>query len=202
MVTCCCATRTPIDTVAVTGSPVNGAVATTASHGNELVVAANGKAKAAIVVSAVESVTSLIAFELDAGEGERLAFVLNLPIEGLPDERDRAVLRAIVRNKAGFLRYLLLILAADGQMSQSLLDQMVAGTQDSSATPPESRLTDQIPLFEELVRAFSREPERIRRIGRIIRELTAEEGGEDLLPAGFATLWQTFEVAMERQPRA
>jgi hypothetical protein len=156
----------------------------------------------AITVSATESVTSLIAFELDAGEGERLAFVLNLPVTGLPDERDRAILRTIIRNKAGFLRYLLLLLAAEGQMSQSVLDQLISGEQESPGSPHEHALMDHIPLFEELVRTFSREPARIRRIGRIIKELTADEGGEALLPAGFLTLWQTFEAAMEDTPRA
>ena len=85
---------------------------------------------------------------------------------------------------------------------QSVLDQMISGEQEPSATAHEHPLMDQIPLFEELVRTFSREPERIRRIGRIIRELTADEGGEDLLPAGFIALWQTFEAAMEAAPHA
>ena len=132
----------------------------------------------------------------------RQRFVLNLPVTGLPDERDRAILRTIIRNKAGFLRYLLLLLAAEGQMSQSVLDQLLSGEQESSAIPHENAFVDQIPLFEELVRTFSREPERIRRIGHIIKELTADEGGEELLPAGFITLWRTFEAAMEHTPHA
>ena len=33
-------------------------------------------------------------------------------LRGRADERDRAILRTIVRNRAGFLRYLLLLLAA------------------------------------------------------------------------------------------
>lgn len=152
-----------------------------------------------ITVSATESVTSLIAFELDAGQGDRLAFVLNLPIEGLPDDRDRAILRTIIHNKAGFMRYLLLLLAMDGQMSQSIVDQF---TSEQGGAATSQAFMDQVPLFEELVRAFSREPERIRKIGRIIKELIADEGGEDLLPNDFIELWQTFEEALEHKSNA
>lgn len=50
-------------------------------------------------------VTGLIGFELSCDGYER-RFALNLKVQGLPDDRDAAILRRIVRNREGFLRYL------------------------------------------------------------------------------------------------
>ena len=133
-------------------------------------------------------------------QGDRLAFVLNLPIEGLPDDRDRAILRTIIHNKASFMRYLLLLLAMDGRSQPPLEPEILTGGKEGAAAL--QTFMDQVPLFEELVRAFSREPERIRKIGRIIKELIADEGGEDLLPNDFMELWQTFEEALEHKSNA
>jgi hypothetical protein len=61
---------------------------------------------------ALASLTGLVAFRLEAeAADEAAAFVLNLPVEGLPRrERDAAVVRGIVRDRESFLRYLLLLL--------------------------------------------------------------------------------------------
>jgi hypothetical protein len=63
---------------------------------------------------AIASVTGLVAFELTAvAKPRKLRLALNLPIEGLPAERDATIVRTVVRNRDGFLRYLLLLLGND-----------------------------------------------------------------------------------------
>ena len=57
------------------------------------------------------SVTGLVGFELRAASADvRLRFALNLPLENPPHEREAAVLRTVLDNREGFLRYLLLLL--------------------------------------------------------------------------------------------
>ena len=58
-----------------------------------------------------ESVTGLIAFEL-VTEIKEISFrmVLNLPVVGLPENRDDAIFRLILKTREGFLRYVLLLL--------------------------------------------------------------------------------------------
>lgn len=148
--------------------------------------------------------TGLIAFEL-AVEQPKLAmrFVLNLPLDGLPVERDVAILRLVLNNRDGFLRYLLL-----------LLGEEAAG--DAFAAPPGSgnRLwghwgdggLEALPLFEELTRAFSRGPERLAEVRRVIDKLRSADGsqqpGEETIPADFLALWAVFDQALAGQGKA
>ena len=49
-----------------------------------------------------------------------------------------------------------------------------------------------LPLFEEMVRAFSREPEKIDRISEIIEDLEKTGNLENVLPPGFEEIWEAF----------
>ncbi len=144
------------------------------------------------------SVTGLIAFRLDFAEGESLRFVLNLPVEGLPEGRDSAWLRAIVSDREGFLRYLLLLLAEENVWS--------AGTSLPNGSGQlwdigRNGGADGLPLLEQLTRALSRDPDRLRSIGDIVRKLGETEDGDEVLPPEFLTLWRVFEAAQRERNR-
>jgi hypothetical protein len=56
------------------------------------------------------AVTRFIAFELTASSGNvkrKLSFVLNLPLEGMPDDRDDRILQSIIKDSSSFVRYIL-----------------------------------------------------------------------------------------------
>ena len=71
------------------------------------------------------SLTSLVAFEARVGTGKtaaRARFALQLPIVGLPEDRDAHIVRSIVATQSAFLRYLRLLLAlAEGTPLGSLV---------------------------------------------------------------------------------
>jgi len=148
--------------------------------------------KVTLPVQALSSLTSLIAFRLVAS-GESLSFALNLPVIGMPAERDRAILRSVVNNRAGFLRYLLLLLAGlgDGADVGAVARAFGRGSSNQAASE-----FDDIPLLEELVRAFCREPKRLRKVQRLIEDITEDGEADNILPAGFLSLWQVFTEAM------
>jgi len=50
-------------------------------------------------------------------------------------------------------------------------------------------------LFEEMVRAFSRAPEKIDRIEKLINNIKEMEQYEEILPEGFDDIWQVFVAA-------
>ena len=142
---------------------------------------------------ATASITGLVAIELCAESHDlRIRFVLNLPVKGLPEERDSAVLQTVVRNKEGFLRYLLLLLGNLDFGPPPLDDNGQGG---SSAWCFGG--TGGMPLLEELVRAFCREPERLREVGRVVRRLTEGEESQKIVPEEFLDIWAVFEEAME-----
>lgn len=145
---------------------------------------------------ATESVTGLVAFELKAlAKPIALRLALNLPVEGLPENRDDAVLRRIINNPEGFLRYLLLLLGED---EDSLLAGQDMLTGRGWGRPPSgSAFSGDTPILEELVRAFSRNPERLRDVERVVNRLRQQEGAAEVVPQEFLNLWGVFKAAME-----
>ena len=126
---------------------------------------------------AVSSITRFIAFEI-ALEGDRphvppQTFVLRVPTDGLPVQaRDDAVVRQVVRNRDGFLRYLLFLLGnfdafADGEGSGS----WSPGTGSGSGFGT-------LPLLEQMTRAFCRDPSRLDSVRRVEHLRNIGSGGE------------------------
>lgn len=138
------------------------------------------------------SVTGLIAFELKTNHPDVSArFVLNLPVAGIPDERNSAILQTVISNQAGFIRYLLLLLG-----DESAAGLLEYGT-GSGLAKWLSRLADgeDIPLLEELIRAYSRYPDRLAEISGLVRELS-QESKNAIIPEKFLNLWSVFESAI------
>jgi len=139
------------------------------------------------------SITGLIAFELKTRLPDVSArFVLNLPIAGIPDERNSSILRTVISNQDGFIRYLLLLLG----------DDTAGGFPEpgngSGLARWLSRLADgeEIPLLEELTRAYSRYPDRLHEISGLVRELSSQDKQNAVIPEKFLNLWSIFESAL------
>lgn len=137
------------------------------------------------------SVTGLIAFELKTNHPDVTArFVLNIPVTGVPEERNSAILQTVISNQEGFLRYLLLLLG----------DDKVSGLDPGGGTGFAkwlARLVDgeDIPLLEELTRTYSRHPERLSEISGLVRDLS--QGSQNaIIPEDFLNLWTVFESAI------
>lgn len=142
-------------------------------------------------ILATQNVTSFTAFALNLGESV-LSFALDLPIEGAPENRDLEVLRAALRNREGFVRYLLLLLG----------DWEDGGADDVNESGWKFRWTgqspDDAPLFEMLARAFARDPARLKQVGSLVTHLTEESTADEerILPPDFEMMWRIFEQAM------
>ncbi len=153
--------------------------------------------KVAIPVQATASLTGLIAFELCA-QKQRLAFVLHLPVEGIPDERERAILRHVVSNREGFLRYLLLLLAGLGDGADVGSVARAFGSFNGSSF---TSSIDDLPLLEEMVRAFSRDPRRLEKVRQLVEDIATDGDTADVLPRGFLDYWNIFREALDDEIR-
>jgi hypothetical protein len=149
-----------------------------------------GTSAVALGPIATASVTGLVAFELRSGLCDfSICFVLNLPVENLPDSRDAAVMRTILANREGFLRYLLLLLQADDSLPDvSELVKAIGGSWRRGSTG-----FDELPLLEELTRALSRAPEKLRSVKRLVEQLVSTPEGRELVSQEFLELWQLYE---------
>lgn len=137
------------------------------------------------------SVTGLIAFELKTSHPDVTArFVLNIPVTGVPEERNSAILQTVISNQEGFLRYLLLLLG----------DDKVSGLDPGSGFGIAKWLIrlskgEDIPLLEELTRTYSRYPERLAEVSRLVRDLS--QGNQNgIVPEDFLNLWTVFQSAI------
>lgn len=149
----------------------------------------------------LESLTSFVAFMIKATSGKRevsASFVLNLQAEGMPEDRDKNILTSIIKDKNRFIRYLLLILADNP--NELLLDELLSSSsvkKNNGEDIDEVIIFDKnIPLLEELVRAFSRDPKKIDRIQRLIDDIKSAEKSEAVIPEHFEETWSAFVQAI------
>ncbi len=139
------------------------------------------------------SVTGLVAFELRAREtGATLRFSLNLPVRGLPADREACVVRTVMRNRDGFLRYLMLLFGDVAAFGGPPPDGNGSGSGGGWGAGDGSGM----PLIEGLTRAFCRDPDRLRDADATIRKLIEGDFEEEIVPARFRVMWEVFRDAL------
>lgn len=141
--------------------------------------------------------TSFFAFEMTSWDGNHVRqFVLNIPLENIPVDRQHAILRHLLSDRDRVLRFLLLLLSdsdalgfahwlaegSDGHGQSSFLHTMFGET-----------------LFESLVRALDRDPARLDQVARIIADLRQSQEGVELVPDDFDSVWQPVWEVHRRQ---
>lgn len=141
------------------------------------------------------AVTAFVAFEMTSPPApDSCRFVLNLPVDGMPEERRAAMVRTIVANREGFLKYLLFLLAdidEDGLPNDVLLAVTAGGTQNGYS------LQSALPLLEEMTRALSREPARLDSIQSLIEDLVRTEEGRQMVDEQFLRLWEVYAAVLK-----
>lgn len=142
-------------------------------------------------------VTRFLAIDMqEIATSQTVLFSTGLPIEGLPAERDAAIMRSVINDRKTFLRYLRLLLTALGD---SLAAALAARGNGSGGGWP-SALADDEPLLEELVRAFCANDGRLDAVDRLMIRLSeSNPESTDPIPEEFRRLWQVFRSARGTQ---
>ena len=137
----------------------------------------------------IEAISGFLAFEIDHDDGTRTEFLVPVPLDGVPEQRDRALLRALVGNAERFLRYLLALLEED-PMQMDFLDALDAEPLGATADGAGGA---RLPVLEKLLRTMRRDPGKLAALQPLVSDL----GDDGALPPGFAELWATvYEVAV------
>jgi hypothetical protein len=151
-----------------------------------------GLSEPATFDSSLPALTSFFAIHLKAEAFDlELRFALNLPIEGVPEERYGAIMKGILQNRERFVRYLLLLLATG---EEEWLIGSGAGLDGGGGRWTSS---DDSPLLEEMVRALCRDPERLRSLVPIVGRFSNDKDAREILPEGFLDLWQVLRAELE-----
>ena len=147
-----------------------------------------------------QALTTFFAFELTptAAPAKRCCFVVNVALEGAPEDRAARIVQTLLDDPAKVLRFLRLLLAVD---PFEILDLLDPGTNKAQgAAGAAGAADDSIPLFESLVRTLDREPQRLVAVDRLIRELRSTPEGALLLPPRFDEVWTPLWAAYQSLP--
>jgi hypothetical protein len=142
---------------------------------------------------ALVSITGFLVFSLTALDfPSSIDFVLNVPLQGLPEGRDAAMTRLLVDNQGAFLRYVRLLLALD-------LDSgfTAGGDGGSSWSFGDWSGLDELSLLEDLAKSLGRDTARLKEVDRLVRELTTGPETSDVVPGEFLTMWRAFQPLLE-----
>ena len=143
----------------------------------------------------LEAVTGFFAFEVQAAAGgqlEQRCFVCNLELVGAPAERRDCILKALLRNRDEVMRFLLLLLfePQDGESGDGAGTAGYLGAWQSGTAAPTT-------LFETLLRALDRAPERLKDVAQLIADLGQGTDGDGRLPEGFSQIWPAILAVLE-----
>src|SRR5690606_8626985 len=144
--------------------------------------------------ASIHSLTGFIAFELTAAaSAQSTRFVLSLPVSGLPvAERNAAIIRSVLANREGFLRYLLLLLG-----DEDSFEGLPPSTNRGSSISAFGTWGVSVPLLEEMTRALHRDVARLNAIKRLMRQLASRaQEDDDIVPREFLDLWVVFEEVL------
>ena len=140
---------------------------------------------------AAHEVTSLTGFRVRFQE-HQLLFGVELSLMDPPADREAAVLALLLKNRSAFLRYLALLLGELGDHGPGF-DPAGAGTWFGANAAAD----DTPPLFELMLKTFSREPSKLNCVASAVEKLqqAQADAAEPLIPPDFMTMWQAFEEA-------
>lgn len=136
------------------------------------------------------SVTQLSEFYvISVSDGERtIERVLIIPTEGLPEDREKAVVSSVVSNRDCFYRYIAFLLGDD-----TILSVLEANTAAGEAGGSVNRQAYHVPaLYEKMLQTAAVAPEKFKGIEYLMKTIS-EDG---IIPDDFKKLYETFKKAV------
>lgn len=150
-----------------------------------------------------ESVTPFIAVRTTAGSGEARvtrACCLLVPLAGDVPDRRQTTLSALLSDRGRMLRYLSFLLGIDDPAGLRMDTDALEGSAPADAEDAAPPALPPVVLFEPLLRAASRSPERLASIADQIVELRQLPEADELIPVEFTRMWDiVLDVTRERR---
>jgi len=142
--------------------------------------------------------TPLIAFSVKVRMNEkerRSVFVMNLDLQGAPEDRQDRVVRSLIENRDQFLRYILFLLACGDEATASSGDlrKLLQSPEDCQNRGPLNPH-----LLETLLRALHRGPEQLERVASLLDVLRKQTGSSELLSDDFQNIWEPIWAAAQQ----
>ena len=143
--------------------------------------------------TSLENLSGFVAFELTRTDGELSRFVVPVTLTGVPEQRDRELLKSLIGSAERFFRYLIALLEeAAGESSVINTVERMSGVDQEEVDGPIS-----LPVLERLLRTMRREPGKLAELHPLVSDLA----DDDALPPGFTELWEMIhQIATTDRP--
>jgi len=137
--------------------------------------------------------TSFFVFRIvDPVLGVSSQFVVNAPLVNSPSGRHEALLQSILSDPERVQRFLMLLL---GEGDPNRLPEVIAGDAAQLESSGNFAESNNASLFETLMKAINRHPDKIRDAAKLIEELNKTEEGRSRLPKDFHSIWDPIFAA-------
>ncbi|MFO0991601.1 MAG: phospholipase D family protein [Hyphomicrobiales bacterium] len=142
--------------------------------------------------------TPLMAFAITAKIGETMreaVFVMNLPLQGAPEDRQDRIVRSLIENRDQLLRYILFLLASGDEAAASSGDlrRLLKSPEDGPDRPPPNPY-----LLETMLRALHRGPAQLERVSSLLEILRKQPESSELLSSDFQKIWKPIWEAAQQ----
>lgn len=130
-------------------------------------------------------------YKISVSDGTRtVTRVIMIPTEGMPEDREKAVVSSVVNDRDCFYRYIAFLLG-----DNYILSALESESGESDTVSKVSNLRSiQIPaLYEKMLQTAATSPERFKEIDYLIKAISAD----GVIPEGFEQLYNTFKKAVK-----
>ncbi len=125
-------------------------------------------------------------------------FALKISIENLPETRNSKIFKDIISTPSNFFKYIQFLLA-ENHLSEDLEFEEKDATTNYEGFGVGAYLFQETPLYENMLRAASRQPEKLKEIKNVIDKINEEEKDNTIIPPDFKRLWEVFEKVQSNE---
>lgn len=137
-----------------------------------------------------------LAFTISAGDETLRRFLLQFEIEGLPATRFDRIVKGIVSSTEQFFDYLRFLLT--DEFSKTEFHNPPSQRHKRRSREEDLFFGSELPLFESIIVAASRDPAKMRAVDSVIRRLSISEANEKpLIPPEFLAFWEIFRAMID-----
>lgn len=133
-----------------------------------------------------------MAFSIVA-DGETLRrFVVRYELDGMPPGRLDSIFKSIVSNRDKFFEYLRFLLT-DEVSKGDITNDPTGSKSKGHGEDDDFFLHGELPIFERLIVAASRDPMKLKAVDKVIERLRSTDGEEEApIPPEFLDFWEVF----------
>jgi hypothetical protein len=107
----------------------------------------------------------------------------------MPERRNDKIIRAILRDSNGFIQYLRILLTENQNIFR--FNHNFGNNYKGDYANQQNQIP--MPLAEELIKALSRNPDKIKNIHDLIKELSKNKDiKKDIIPEEFKEIWKNI----------